>query len=78
VKASDALKLPNDLLATLYSYWSEETYCAGWDSYGARSPEFIDWLLSGACHETESDYVRRDLVRIGDLLAERAAAEGEK
>lgn len=67
--AAEALALPDDVLAVLYSTYSEETWAAGWHIDGATDPDFIAWLLSGRCHETQSEYVVRDLAKIRALLA---------
>ena len=44
MKPEQALAIPDGLLADMYSYWSEDTYCAWWTRDGEE--EFVRWLLS--------------------------------
>ena len=64
------LSLDDVSLASLYSEWSEDTYAAGWLSYGP--PLFARAVLDGSWHpahsEPQADYEREGVAEIRQLL----------
>lgn len=71
--AVEILYLDDDTLARLYSDFSEETMCAGWDPSLAQ--DFVDAMLSReASPRVLSDYEIATLAEIRQILRNRLQA----
>lgn len=46
MKASEALALSDKVLASLYSEWSEDNYCASWEAGEYMAQRFAEDLLT--------------------------------
>ena len=66
----EMLSFSDSNLATLYSEWSEDTYAAGWLSYGP--PLFVEAVLKGSWtprrSEPLADYEREGVAIIRKLF----------
>ena len=66
MKPSEALMLPDEILAEMYSAWSEDTYCAGWMSDAEE--EFAEWLINDSKHRRMADYETEGVAKIRQFL----------
>ena len=66
--ALELLPLPDWILATLYSAWSEEWWAAGWMS--DAEGQFVQAVLDGWHQGAPADYEREGVAKIRALLEE--------